>query len=400
MFRARRNTDLTAIALQHDEGAIADPQAMEENPSSIDRRWPRGPRGYMPILLAKPGELQALERLDPALRQRVIPLIEAREARIDRATGEPRRSLERQVEVNVGALARTFGRQAEFLLDPAGLGGVTGAVNDRIGADVLFARAAEHLLHFVPVVRLGQSRRERAAAYAHRSRGLCVRLSRDDLDERLGDRLERLLRRPRVAATSIDLVLDYGSVARLQELEVHELHGRVVRDLRRLPRLREWRSLALAMSAFPPMSGLRDLHRFERVEWLIWDRLRTEGGIDRMPTFGDYAVEGAGHGSNIDAMFLRNTPPSIRYTHGDHWIVVRGQRTDERALATQYSEMARRHMVGAAFFEGVEHCDGCLAVVAAARRAARAGDRTAWRRHGALHHLTVVTGQIRELRDV
>ena len=132
MFRARRNTNLNAL---REEDPIADLQATEEPTTSIDRRWPRGPRGYAPILLAKPGELHALERLDTALRGRVIPLIEAREARIDRTTGELRRSLESQVEVNVTALARTFGQRTEFFLDPAALGEMTGAVVLRGGPD-------------------------------------------------------------------------------------------------------------------------------------------------------------------------------------------------------------------------------------------------------------------------
>jgi hypothetical protein len=367
----------------------------------VDRRWPRGPRGYVPILLSKAAEQYALRHLPLPLRERLLPLIEVPGAGIDSETGEPKHSVAKNIDLHLIGLLDSLGTDAQFLLDPIALAPLENKKASRSATELLYEQAAARSMSFVPVVRLGQRLIDLDVARKHVARGACIRISRDELKSDLVEPLHRVLKRLCLGHAQIDVILDYGDVADLDDLGRHALHASIVSTLRLFPAIRDWRCVVLAMSAFPPMTRIKGSRRVPRSEWDIWNRLRTEShGVIRMPTFGDYAIEGAVRAPPVNPKHLRNAPPTIRFTDENQWQIIRGQPANKCPIEQQYREMARRHLVRSSTSLGAPHCEGCERAHAAASRRGTGGSRSTWRRLGSLHHLTLVAEQIRALPDV
>lgn len=347
-----------------------------------------GPAHYVPVLKCKRGEKHALGNLAPAVRSALTPLMEVPEL-VTKNPGK-KKTLPEHLTTTVKDLAKAVGSQQCFIdlreLAPLGAAAAASAFSAVANAGVIF----------VPVTGITRSA-DVAAALAHRSNGLGIRLTREEFEKQvLPTGLAQFLARHGIDPGEVDLLLDLG------EIEAMVVPGalRLAQAfLRAIPTHTRWRTFTLLGSSFPKSMGIVPRHSqllVDRIEWLTWRTLyQGRGGMTRLPTFGDCAIQ---HPSGVEGFVFGKMQVSatIRYTTSDQWLLIKGQSTKLVPAKTQFPALAAVLVSGgqAAHFRGNSHCAGCEeAAQCAAGRPSR-GSPEVWRRIGTGHHLTTVTEQL------
>lgn len=335
---------------------------------------------YVPVLKWKRAEQEAIRALPRDLRSSMTPLVEIVADDPDTAGKQTER------------LASSWGIEAPFFLDPGALS-ETIADDKRTGAEVLFDEAEAKGLRFVPVTDLREPPEILKAVKRHSQRGVCLRLSVDDVvNDGAKDRIDEHLGALGVQPSQTDLVLDMGSVE-------GESPGSVLLKARGLysiaPLSCPWRTITLAGTAFPySMAGLprNTVSRLARTEWLVWRALVREvsKAHRRAPAFGDYGIQ---HPQPIDFVPPMRMSANIRYATEDAWLIVKGENVFGKAGYEQAYDLAETLQAESDLF-GPTHCAGCEAVASLARREGGPGNATTWRQIGFVHHLSLVASQV------
>lgn len=347
--------------------------------------------GYVPILKGRAGEIDALKNVQPRTRLAMKPLVEV----TPRDETETAASVLKICQQTVGKLAK--GYQHPLMLD-GGLFDLGREIQGGRGVVAVLAEAArEEGLSAQPVLRIGdpdRAVREAADAHYEDGRGVTVRLVGEDLDEdpeELDLLFDGLLAQAGVGRAEADLLLDVGPVD--GDVAVRGTARLVISLLRDLRSIDEWRTLTVSGGGFPI-----DLSQFtanvigERLRYdaQLFDQVRRRR-IPRQPDYGDYAVA---HPSFV-AGGNYPPPPQLRYTASEHWLILKGRRTDPRGHAQfhRICEIIAAHPE----FAGTP-------VGNADRRIAEGspqgpGNGTTWRMIGTTHHLDYVTLRLTSLGE-
>ncbi len=157
-----------------------------------------------------------------------------------------------------------------------------------------------------------------------------------------------------------------------------------------LPRLSEWRTVALASSAFP--ASLADLavdslHFLPRTDLTTWQGV-VGAPLSRMPAFSDYSIMDP----SLLVGPLRAGAAAIRYTLDDLWMIVKRQSLSAGKGYGQYND-ASAILAARSEFLGPGHCRGCD-FIAACAAGGSTGNQTTWRSVATCHHLTKTTQQL------
>ncbi len=346
---------------------------------------------YVPILKGRQGELDALRQVQLRTRRAMVPLLEV----------VPRDESEEPAAV-VQACQRTVGKLAERYRHPIMLDGGHFDLDQDLGEGVgvvglLAERARTASLVAQPVLRLDdpdRARHEAAAAHAVDGRGLTVRLIGEDLDEDpddLDDALQDLLQDTRTQRKEVDLLLDLGPVE--GDVAVRGGARLVLSLLRDLPDVADWRTVTVAAGAFPV-----DLSQFQanvigarpRYDAQLFDQVRRRR-LPRQPDYGDYAI--AHPSLTLGQAFP--PPPQLRYTVAEHWLVLKGRRTDPRG----HAQFQRICQIIAAHPEFAGTPVGAADQRIAAGSPEGRGNGTTWRMVGTTHHLDYVTLRLTTLGE-
>lgn len=175
-------------------------------------------------------------------------------------------------------------------------------------------------------------------------------------------------------------------VARYEELVVQELaaSGPGPRRHHRSPRMAQpclsGNNDALGLKQGPIQDGWR--YEAARREWTLYRELRATD-VPRMPTFGDYVVQG----SSRPAKGFRPVP-NLRYTADDHTVVLRGNQ--KASNETQYAAICGR-AVKSPEFRGGRFSPGDASLRRAQRGNLVLRDQEAMRSAGTAHHIRLVT---------
>jgi hypothetical protein len=224
-----------------------------------------------------------------------------------------------------------------------------------------------------------------------------MRLQESDLaSDDLGKQLTAALKFFGLPANNVDLVVDYGQVV--------VPRSTIVPLINTIPDLKEWRTFTLSACAFPiDMSGVAQYSTVElpRDEWTNWTHIRSrEDKIDRMPTFGDYAINHP-EPSEIDPRKMRMSG-NIRYTSTLTYVVAkreafpRKKDKDKKAdRAEQYPQLAEAIMSHKAWC-GPNFSWGDAYIKKCANKECVSGG-TEWRAVGTSHHLAFVAKQLASL---
>lgn len=351
---------------------------------------------YTPILKARWGELKALAEVSSAGRNTITPLIDVPplpQADPDPDDAEESQSVPRRNSFDSMAarLSAAWAQTGPVWIDTGALGPDDYEFGD---PHRYFAREAEDSgLRLVPVVHGAPGSAERVATLGFRH-GVVARLRAADFATGVGDVLARIATDTAVGASQTDIVIDLGAVA----AEADESAYFTARQmLLALPNPQGWRSVVLAASSFPENLGIitgAGEARLRRGEWALWRRIRASD-LSLEVQFGDYAVS---HPAFPAA--ARGGPPSLRYTAGDGFFLVKRRRPTE-AQPFPYRDLAR-YMVGTPEYQrygsGFSWGDGELARLAAQEEKGKGGKGWGggkeWRKIGTSHHLAAVVQDV------
>ena len=166
-----------------------------------------------------------------------------------------------------------------------------------------------------------------------------------------------------------------------------------------LPQLSKWRSFIVLVGAFP--KDLQKLeknrrHNLQRDDWLFWrNQVRTLPRDTRRPTFGDYTIQ---HPVYREPPENSNPSASIRYTHSEYWVIMRGEGLCHKGSAgnAQYPAEAQL-LCGMDEFCGAGFSSGDQYIQETSQQPNSPGTPYTWLRAGINHHMTFTTSQILEL---
>jgi hypothetical protein len=190
---------------------------------------------------------------------------------------------------------------------------------------------------------------------------------------------------------SCDLLIDLEYFDEDQEIDTASFAA----QLDEMSRLGGWRSVVLLGTSIPKMmSAVKEgsVGTIPRREWELWLRLR-EQRMDRMPAFGDYAVQHPHPPHDAGANTGR---ANIRYTTDQATVVARGFGPATQGGPEQYRELCQQ-LVGRNDFAGRDYSWGDETIQDCADEVIEPGSRNAWRGAGTSHHMQVVTDELRQL---
>jgi len=360
--------------------------------TSLSSPIPAGPLHYVPVLLGRPGERDALANAGGQVWQRTTPLVQV-ELRGATAT-EP---TDGSVRDKIRQLASALGTRP-FYLDVLPNGRRAAGAVARYALRVHRAALAAGL-RTTPVHGLGQSDHGAAVVAMEESgmRGIALRMP---LLETIGvgagspaDRLRRELDNMRLEPGEVDLIMDMGYLRPEDELAASDL-AMLIAECGDVGR---WRRLILLGSSMPSSLaeevGEDTSKTLQRREYDLWLAVGRPLGI----AFGDYGVQGPkppydGRGGPGRA--------NLRYTTPSGTVAFRGLgavNSLPRADADdQYRRMCQSVMLLGSF-GGSGCCWGDRLILECALGDRLPGRQEMWRGAGTSHHLVVVADSLSAL---
>ena len=355
---------------------------------------------YVPVLRWKAAEKDALQWLRKEDKSRLKPLLEIIPRSFQAKDGGPTRSV-RAVLRTIARDIETYWGSSPVFVDVDHV--IKAGIREESGCHVLEVLAEEtrRLLplfprksNLVPVTGLSRSEDYQNAVSSiveEDKTGACFRITPREVSHRkLADKLEALLSRLRLDMADADLLVDYqvpnGSHPDLKTL------------CALLPQLSKWRSFIVLVGAFP-----RDLQKLEknrrhtlhRDDWLFWrNQVRTLPRGTRRPTFGDYTIQ---HPIYKEPPERCNPSASIRYTHSEYWVIMRGEGLCHKGSPRNAQYPAEAQLL----CEMDEFCGpgfsrGDLYLQETSQQPKTPGTPYTWLRAGINHHMTYATRQVHQ----
>lgn len=357
---------------------------------------------YLPLLLAKQGEREAVRVMSERVRAAVRPMFVV-----------PPRRLEWKGKIgDPPEYARTLG---DHLVKVAR--GVVNAWGPASAfCDTLFVDADEDAgeARAAPICQMVDRAglagtmlipttgpdRSSAARDAVRSvaaldrRGACLRLPLESVVRLVysdAAEVHELLAGLRLEPHEVDLILDVGAITSEFRVPLAFLRG----ALQRLPHAGSWRSVAVAGGSFPSSLAAypRDeLTRLPRWEWAMYLALRGEiGQLGWVPDYADYGIAHPDPPEARDPKTMR-TSANLRYSYDSTWLIAKG-RTIREAGNTQARGLAQK-IIDSGNWAGPTFSWGDVWLTECARGLDGPGNQTTWRTVGTSHHLAMVTAQL------
>lgn len=339
-----------------------------------------GPNHYVPVLKVKRGEKKALQAVSSVLQPHITPLLEIVKRKAENAPAKHLDTAFTDLEQSVRGYSRCFLDVREIELD-----------GSSASAEV-FQRAAHAGIIFSPVTGISRVA-DVAAALAHRSHGLALRLTRTEFEKGgLETRIIEFLRHHKLTPEEIDLIIDLGPV---EDMIVGGIAALTDVFMEEVPHHERWRTFTVSGCAFPQSMtdvGRHSYASVERAEWNAWRTALYERRthLRRLPTFSDCVIQHPAGVEGFNFITMR-VSASIRYTLPDSWLLIKGQSTKLKSTTEQYPVLASRLLYGdlKSSFAGKTHCHGCMLMKEAADGAPRLGSAEAWRRLGTIHHVSM-----------
>jgi Beta protein len=359
-------------------------------------------RHYVPRLLGKWGEYQALRNLHTVSRHDVTPLIDVPEIGYDFETREDAKTIDEHLE----RLGTRFGRHWGDLWAFIDLKLIERGKRMKDGRHPLrfvFDEVRKNNALAIPTTGLDRdsSYQQAILEITQQDRsGVCIRLRVEDVATAdFQTRLLTLLKELRVELEQCHLILDLNAPATFEPLEGF---AKMVRgQIARLPELDRWRTYTVMGTSFP--RTLRNLtlgvHIIKRHDWLFYKELvKTLAPSERKPTFGDYAIASpeVKPPKPVNPRFVK-TPANIRYAiNQDAWYLVKGGNVHEEKGNRQYIKFCAALFksglfLGDRFSEGSNHIKQCM------QRRVTPGNPTTWRWVGTNHHIEKTVSDLANL---
>jgi hypothetical protein len=348
---------------------------------------------YVPVLKWRQGEYQALMRLGPERKERVVPLIEVCPPEFDFETQQPAKSIDDHL--------RKFGPRLKLKWGPrpalidAGLIKPTARMIGGVHPLTYLleeARAVGGLL--VPVTGFERDLAHYnavAAAELIDGHGIAVRCSLDDVgDGGFEARLTSLIAQLGAELPETDIVVDLAG-ANLEAFE--DLAQMLAACIQANWVFEVARSVTIIAAAFPAsMGGVKGPTQVvPRRDWLLYKSVVAAlPSYLRIPTFGDYAI--AAPVLPQGDMRLMKPSATIRYTIDDAWLIAKGANVRDNGFEQYRAYCAL--VTNSAAFMGVGFSAGGDFISQCGLGLGTTGNLTTWRWVGTNHHIMKVVADL------
>ncbi|MDP2316300.1 MAG: hypothetical protein Q8P41_25605 [Pseudomonadota bacterium] len=356
-----------------------------------------GPDHYVPILKVKTAEKAAMYKLPASVAARVTPLLEIvvrKEVPESRTKPAYLPSVDEHLDKAFKGLRKAVNSFNRYFLDCREI-----AADGHQAAVSVFESASRLGTPFIPVTSISRNA-DVAAALAHRTHGIAMRLSREEFESgTLPTAVPSFLKKHGLNACDVDLIIDLGAVDQMIASGIAE---RTEEFLAEVPDHASWRTFTLSACDFPGTlkmdAGDEDdpvrEASFARHQWTHWCTARRANGafLARTPTFSDCGIQ---HRSGVEGVTRKISPAAaIRHSSADSWHIAKGKRI--RGNPPQFPGLARK-IIDATSAAGA-HCPGCAGLHKAAANHEGFGNLMKWRELGTIHHITVTVESLAALR--
>jgi len=340
------------------------------------------------VLRDKGSEWRTIRRVLEAGRAPFTPLIEAvREPYQPQRGGTPRDPL--AVLAELGEKVRPLTNSGRVWVDLGHLIGLFSA-ND-VGQLHELVRSNAGLLtqNVTPVIRTSSPGPvvEACLRWAHQeASGVCLRVEGTTHLREKSATVASLAKASGLKDSELDLIFDAQDLPRALSYEELEIA---------LPLSQTARTWSVVAGTFP--ASITDLspdlyvHKLDRDEWTAWNEEIAHGRLHRLPDYGDYATQPATY--SLSPAFPGS--PSVRYTIGEHYVVLRG-RGSASGKKLDYGQYVGHaiYLRQQDYFAEVCRTPGDDYVERIASRVLNTGTPTTWRIASFERHINVVATQV------
>jgi hypothetical protein len=353
-------------------------------------------RHYVPLLKGKAGEFGALAELSVATKAKITPLIEVPPVTDNLETGKPNKPLDIHLAYIADKIKAAWGDDRPLFVDLFWI-----ELKDRTDKGVhplacIFERFRSIGVLGIPSTGFDRDHDYNSTAkaiIATDQRGVCIRLLDEDMEDTgsLKDKLQDLQKSLGVARKSVHLLMDFRDVAAEDVERSAEVSIELINTL---PGISDYRTLTLAASGFPGSLAKVESSttaKLTRTELSLRKKVLSQGtGLQRIPTFGDYAIA---HPDLLEADWRKfKLSGSIRYTLEKDWLIVKGGSIEKHEFK-QFHKLANQ-LSNRTDFYGADFSWGDKYIAKCATKQVTSGNLTTWRKIGTNHHITVVGAQI------
>jgi len=351
---------------------------------------------YVPVLKWKRGERIALRKLPLEIKMRITPLVELVPDHFKQGKGSSHATVEEILQKKADELQNDWG-QLPFFLDMQLVGDSFITSDGRHPLLALSEALLDRALHMIPVTGLN-----RPASYSNAVSSilsgtdttLCLRVTAQELELLdLNERISKLLTAKSRSLRQVHLTIDYQFTP--------DNTPNLLTIQKIIDKISNYCTYTVISGAFP-----KDLTEFEknkqhtlsRSDWVAWrdQTLDASPLLVRIPTFGDYTIL---HPHLTTLPYFPNVSASIRYTHDNYWVIMRGEglRNEDGPGWRQYPAQAsllcdRDEYCGADFSAGDNYLHELSQQIGSSK-----GTPEALIQVGVNHHITYVVGQLADM---
>jgi hypothetical protein len=364
--------------------------ANTERPSPL----PLSENSYVPSLLDRAGERDALSHVSPQVWETMTPVVHFHgppkvegPMKADRFT----RWSKRIADVTRGHL---------FYLDlsrPSPRTRVKTGKGDVLIHERLYGAMRKRDASFIPVASVGPDFDVVVNSVANCSlqdgRGLALRYRFREIAAKPGEthasRLQACVEKLGTAAEDTDLFIDLAYIDPDDEFDASFMARQITKMMNAGP----WRAVAMMGGSMPTSLGVipeGTVGRIERKEWTLWRELQKQD-LPRVLAFGDYAIQNPKPPSTGGPSMRR----SIRYSAAETTVIARAKGPHYESDNRQYRELCEWLLVQPEICP-VDYSWGDATIAGCAARKIAPRAQEMWRGAGTSHHLQFVSDQLRE----
>lgn len=346
-------------------------------------------RTYVPSLKWRQGEYQALYRLSPEAKKRVLPLVEIPPIEWDFEKGKLSKTIDKHLDPFAKRLKSKWG-QNPSLIDLDLLDSDNRMADGTHPIDYVFDGVRREGVTSIPVTGITRTQPYQDAirrVVGTDKQGVGVRVKLDQLaSPDTPGRLQALLSYLEVSPKDTDLIIDLGAPA----FDPISTFANVIKGaVAKLLIVDDVRMFCVTATAFPDTMGklAKGTQFVPRSEWLLYKAyLSLLKGHERNPIFGDYGIAHP----VLPALDMRLIKPaaSIRYAVDDAWLVVKGENVRDHGFK-QYVKLCQM-VTTSGHFSGEDYSEADAHILNCSKGAASTGNLSTWRWIGTNHHITKV----------
>ncbi|MFZ5968394.1 MAG: beta family protein [Bacillota bacterium] len=219
--------------------------------------------------------------------------------------------------------------------------------------------------------------------------GYAIRITVKDYKQFLSI-VQRITNKISIPINNTDLIIDMGTL--IMPAEVLEAMSSLVSDVIKKSHKFNFRSIIMCGSSFPQMlTGLKkfQVSTIARIEWRIWNQFKKD---HPNLVFGDYGIDDP---HDIDLRDGATIIPTIRYTYGDYWYILRGKHDPDKPRDySQYHKLSQM-LIGNKIYCGKSYSWGNKLITECADKACLGvgkkcnhGNPEKWVQISTNHHIT------------